>query len=297
MQTLADGAPRPPLPPPHTRVLEAPAASAGLSAWRRRDLCSGPWPIEGGRDTRRPAVRFGILAADVLSPALALLAYYYVFIILLGVSGHAPAHTPALAWLVVGYMAWMIVSDTPMQLQRMGPRVLVFPRRELQRLKQRVFVACALIVGVSAWNQTLGWSGLWVPLYCLASLALGLGAGCVVINVLLRLRGSQTLINSVFRAWFYVTPVVYPLKMVPEQYHPLAYLNPMTCLVEGMRRAALFGHMPPPVMLLYPVLVGLVLGSIGLWTLPSPPPPRMAMAFQADGGIALEGASHDLEQR
>jgi lipopolysaccharide transport system permease protein len=34
------------------------------------------------------------------------------------------------------------------------------------------------------------------------------------------------------RAWFFLTPVIYPLSLVPERWRPLAALNPMTTIVE-----------------------------------------------------------------
>ena len=37
--------------------------------------------------------------------------------------------------------------------------------------------------------------------------------------------------------WFYLTPVIYPLSLVPEKYHNLVLLNPMASLIEGLALA------------------------------------------------------------
>lgn len=44
--------------------------------------------------------------------------------------------------------------------------------------------------------------------------------------------------------WMYLTPIIYPLSMVPEKYRALYVLNPMVGIVEGFRNAVLKGIMP-----------------------------------------------------
>jgi len=44
--------------------------------------------------------------------------------------------------------------------------------------------------------------------------------------------------------WFYLTPVIYPLSIVPEQYHAWMKLNPMTSLIEGWRAVFLENQLP-----------------------------------------------------
>jgi lipopolysaccharide transport system permease protein len=47
-------------------------------------------------------------------------------------------------------------------------------------------------------------------------------------------------LGYVLRAWFFLTPVIYPLSLVPERWRPLASLNPMTTIVE-LFKWGLFG--------------------------------------------------------
>ena len=53
--------------------------------------------------------------------------------------------------------------------------------------------------------------------------------------------------------WMYMTPIVYPLSLVPQQYVWLYKLNPMVGIIEGYR-SALFG---------YPFEVKIILWSAG----------------------------------
>lgn len=53
--------------------------------------------------------------------------------------------------------------------------------------------------------------------------------------------------------WFYLTPVIYPLSIVPDKYHDwILALNPMASLVEGWRD--LFLHNQIPGLALVPAL-------------------------------------------
>jgi ABC-type polysaccharide/polyol phosphate export permease len=44
--------------------------------------------------------------------------------------------------------------------------------------------------------------------------------------------------------WFYLTPVIYPLSIVPEQYHNWMLLNPMTSVIEAWRDLYLHNQLP-----------------------------------------------------
>lgn len=49
--------------------------------------------------------------------------------------------------------------------------------------------------------------------------------------------------------WMYLTPVIYPLSMVPDKFIPFYVLNPMVGIVEGFRSALLKGKMPDMTLL------------------------------------------------
>jgi lipopolysaccharide transport system permease protein len=54
-------------------------------------------------------------------------------------------------------------------------------------------------------------------------------------------RDIQYLANLLVMLWMYMTPIVYPVSMVPNQYLWLYKLNPMVGIIEGYR-SALFGY-------------------------------------------------------
>ena len=69
--------------------------------------------------------------------------------------------------------------------------------------------------------------------------------------------------------WFYLTPVIFPLSLVPEKYHNLVLLNPMASLVEGWRALFLQNQIPGADLwpaLAFAAIVGLI-GAVSFKTM------------------------------
>ena len=101
-----------------------------------------------------------------------------------------------------------------------------------------VFLLVLLVMG------EIGWGGLPMLLLILpvqVALTLGLGLGLGALHVFFRDIGQ--ILGLVLMGWFYFTPIVYPLNLVPDSLQPLIELNPLTALV-GLYRQALLGTSP-----------------------------------------------------
>jgi lipopolysaccharide transport system permease protein len=59
-----------------------------------------------------------------------------------------------------------------------------------------------------------------------------------------RYRDVNYLVPFLVQIWMYLTPVVYGVTLIPEQYRWLLALNPMTVVVEGFRWALLGSAAP-----------------------------------------------------
>jgi lipopolysaccharide transport system permease protein len=63
--------------------------------------------------------------------------------------------------------------------------------------------------------------------------ALGVGLWAAALNV--RFRDVGHLIPVLLQLWMYVTPVFYGSGLVPAQFRPWLYLNPMATVVDAFR--------------------------------------------------------------
>lgn len=76
------------------------------------------------------------------------------------------------------------------------------------------------------------WKWLLLPLLVswIVMLTSGLSLLSSALNV--RYRDVSFIVNAFVPLWFYATPVVYTLDLLPRQLRILAYLNPMTGIIE-----------------------------------------------------------------
>lgn len=80
---------------------------------------------------------------------------------------------------------------------------------------------------------------LFIPLF-ITQFILMTGLSLILSTFNLFYRDIQYLANLVLMIWMYLTPVVYPLSLVPEHYLEIYKINPMVGIIEGYR-AVLFG--------------------------------------------------------
>lgn len=79
-----------------------------------------------------------------------------------------------------------------------------------------------------------------------------LTAGIVLLASALNVfyRDIRFVVPLGIQLWMYLTPVIYPVSMVPERFRSIYMLNPMAVLIDGYRRTILQGLWPEPTQLL-----------------------------------------------
>jgi lipopolysaccharide transport system permease protein len=80
---------------------------------------------------------------------------------------------------------------------------------------------------------------LLLPLFLLLALVTALGFGLWLSALNVRYRDIKQLIPFIVQIWMYLTPVIYPVDLLPAPLRPLLALNPMTGVVSGFRWAVL----------------------------------------------------------
>lgn len=103
-----------------------------------------------------------------------------------------------------------------------------------------------------------------VPLIVLQSvLSLSIGMVVGVINVFFRDVGQ--LMYVVLQFWFWLTPIVYPLSILPESIRVIVALNPMTSITSGYHQVFVYHSWPDWGELLPTVFLALMMAVLALW--------------------------------
>jgi lipopolysaccharide transport system permease protein len=93
-------------------------------------------------------------------------------------------------------------------------------------------------------------------------LVMGLGLAGAALNIFY--RDVQSLLTLGIQLWFYASPIIYPITLVPERLRSFYFLNPMAGVLEGYRDVLLRGQSPSPYLLLS-ALVALIVLVGGYW--------------------------------
>lgn len=91
----------------------------------------------------------------------------------------------------------------------------------------------------------------------------GFGLTLGILNVFIRDIGQ--ILTIVMQFWFWLTPIVYVINIVPQKYQFILYLNPLTPIVQGFQDVLLYEKSPNLLLLLYPLILGSLLLFIGIW--------------------------------
>lgn len=185
----------------------------------------------------------------VLQPLLMTL----VFTVFLGVIVRVPSdNVPYPLFAYSGLLLWTffsgaisgsgnsLIGNTHLITKVYFPRLLIPLASILARMVD-LLVALIMLIGLMIYYRTGVSSGLLMApllIVLLALLALGLGMWTSALNV--KYRDVGLALPVFIQLWMFVSPVVYPLTLVPERWRLIYSLNPLVGIIEGFR-AALFG--------------------------------------------------------
>lgn len=120
-----------------------------------------------------------------------------------------------------------------------------------------LMILLATLIGVKVTLANI----LWLPLCLLVLLLLTCGCGLILAAVNVRYRDTNFAVNFVISVWFYITPVIFTMSMLPSEVWRYLYINPLSGLVDFFRWSV-FGWQTDNWNL---VLVDVILSIIIFW--------------------------------
>ena len=198
----------------------------------------------------------------VIQPVCLIVIYFFVFSSVLKIRLSPDIGTNSfLVFLLIGLFPWMafqegcIRSATSIIDNADAVKKIPFP---LESLPIGVILSSFCIHLSAFFIFVLGYLGYSVffqnhvlnpvifilPVYVLLQLIMTIGIGFFFAAFCTYLRDLVQVFNILFQVWFYATPIVYPLSMVPDRLKQVIYLNPLTGLIESFRTIILQGVIP-----------------------------------------------------
>ena len=79
----------------------------------------------------------------------------------------------------------------------------------------------------------LGWALFFLPLLLVFQILFTTGVTCILAAGQVYFRDVQYFLSVLITLWFFGTPIVYPIDLVPRRLRPLFEANPMAWLVSS----------------------------------------------------------------
>ena len=103
---------------------------------------------------------------------------------------------------------------------------------------------------------------LWLPLAILLFTMFTLGLSLLLSTLAVYFVDVVDLYGILMTVWFYLTPVIYPLEIVPDQFAAWVALNPMTFMLDLFRSIIYTGE--SPALQTWGIAAGLAVVTLGL---------------------------------
>lgn len=209
----------------------------------------------------------------ILNPLIQLLVYSFVFSIIF----RFPLNNiPYPIFLFAGLLPWIYFQTSlgSAALSLIDNSNLIkkvnFPRETLpysiiiSKAIDLFFASALLLIFMLFSHMSLQPSIIFIIPLLLIQVILMAGLSLLISTSNLFYRDIQYLVNLLLMLWMYLTPIVYPLSLVPSQYVNFYKLNPMVGIIEGYR-SALFGLEFDKGTILFSGIISILIFIFSFW--------------------------------
>jgi lipopolysaccharide transport system permease protein len=182
----------------------------------------------------------------IIQPLFMMLIFAVFFGIFIGVPTDG---MPYMLFFYCGLMPWTffstavaassvsLVSSSNLITKVYFPRVIV-PAAAVGALMVDLLITLAILLGLGIYYGSHFTMHLAVlPFLIVLTILLAFEFGLWLSALTVRYRDIRHALPFVLQLWMFLTPIVYPLSVIPQQWRWLMYINPLTGVVEGMRSA------------------------------------------------------------
>ena len=124
----------------------------------------------------------------------------------------------------------------------------------------------ALVIVMVFTNAEFSWCLLFFPIVILQVFIFSLGLGLWLASITVFFRDIQYLWGVFISMWVYMTPLFYPVSIIPEEYRILYQnANPMYGYIEQFRDIILYARFPNLETILIGFITALIVLYLGAW--------------------------------
>lgn len=182
----------------------------------------------------------------LINPLLQLMVYSFVFSIIFR---FPTDNIPYSIFLFIGLLPWIylqtslstatlsLVDNADLLRKVYFPREVFIYSVMISKFTDFLFALIVLVLFLIYYQVPIAGTAIYIFPLLFVQVVLMTGLGLMLSPFNLFYRDIQYLVNLLLMLWMYLTPVVYPLSLVPKDMVFIYKLNPMVGIIEGYRSA------------------------------------------------------------
>jgi ABC-2 type transport system permease protein len=210
---------------------------------------------------------------SLLNPLLLMLVYTLVFSVIVRVN-----IKPYPVFLLAGLVPWNAFSQTLVNatnsvtenaaiVRKVYFRLEILPLSAVLSSTVHLLISLGLLAVLAiVFGVGIGWSILFLPLLLLLQILFSFGLGCLLAAGQVYFRDVQYFLTVLITVWFFATPIVYSIDLVPARFRVFFEANPMAWLVSSYQDIWFYKRPPGLGHLAGFIVIAIALGGIGLAT-------------------------------
>lgn len=194
----------------------------------------------------------------LLQPLALLAVYAYVFVVIFKARVPEADTTGFVPYLAIGFWPWTAFSESLMRgvkaiqgnadlISKVAlPHALLVEASVAATFALQLAGYAVVLVALAATGTPLHWQSLPLVLLMLALLfAFTLGLAYILSALQVFVRDLEQAMRPIMLLWFFGTPVLYSLSLVPEDWRWVSWINPLTWYLTTLREMLLYGGWAP----------------------------------------------------
>ena len=214
---------------------------------------------------------------SLFNPVLSLLVYTYVFSMIFKLRW--PSTNSSKVDIALLIFAGMIIFNFMSESLARAPTIILNNPNFVKKIKFPLEVYAFIITGssgfhlvvnISVWlifylisNGNLHLSIIYFPIILVPLWLYTIGFFWFLSSLGVYLRDTGHILAITINILQFLTPIFYPVDIVPDGYRYIVYLNPITFIVEQARNILFFGNGPPLFWLFINIGVSLLVAIVG----------------------------------
>lgn len=192
----------------------------------------------------------------ILNPLAQMLVMTFAFSLILRIPTNAAANIPYSVFLFTALLPWNLFSNSLISASNAlvnssslitkvyFPRTILIIATIIAKIIDFLFASTILIAFMIYYQIPVTLNVLWVIPIFLIQQIFTIGISLFVAAANLLYRDIQYLLGLLLTLWFYITPIIYPVDLVPEKLRFVYQLNPMSVIINAYRQVILGGGGP-----------------------------------------------------